>query len=445
MLALLVAVTGLRAQLMTVPEEPPVEPAIGQPPIRLIFAPPELPGRFVLGVFDATGSLVRRLVTDRDASVFDQGLNGYITYWDGLDDAGLRCPAGTYAARGFVVGDAVSIRGEAFHFNDWVDEASDAAVTRVMDVELVDPANLVVLFESKTGPVLERVPVSEAGTGWTISVPGATGLAGIAGSAVRVVTEAGDRAYALEDGTAVASEVRGGDAGEPPVVEGARVLDWTAGPDGTKWAVVETGALTAVVQVGTDGEILRTLPPDEAGFVPTGIGASNTAEAIAVLEVNGAIQRVRMMVLETAVATDGEGDRPVSDWRIVLERMITPNEEFGVADGRATPAGGADSRGLTAEVALDPNELDPDGRVIELSAAFDSQGSYLATENGLLLVRVSDRAGLKGVAVVPGTEPGSVRLFQGNGSVVEEFVVSNLSRMAAFDCGDFDLYGVDAE
>ncbi len=444
-LVIFAVVVGVRAQLIPAPDAVEVVSADGVPPIRLMFTPPDLAGRFVLGIFDAGGSLVRRLVTDRDAAAFDKGLNGYITTWDGLDDAGQPCPLGKYSARGFVIGDEVVVRGEAFHFNDWIDEASDAAVTRVVDVELADQSNLIVLFEGKTGPVLERVPVAEGGAGWTVAVPGATSLEGLAGSSVRVRTKAGDRAYTLDDGAAVASDVQSGAGGLAPQIAGGRVTDWSAGFGETRWAVAETGALTAVVQIGQDGEILRTLPLDDAGFVPVRISASPGVEAIAVVEMRGEEQRVRVMVLETTEPTEIVDGRPVSDWRILLERMITPNENFGVVDGEAVASSGAASRPLTAEIALNPNDLDVDGQVLRLLAAFDAQGSYLATEAGLLLVRVSDRAGLTGVAAVPGLEAGSVRMFQGNGSVVEEFSILNLSDIAAFDCGDFQLAGFGAE
>lgn len=416
----------------------------GVPPIRLMFTPPDLDGRFVLGVFDADGALVRWLVTDRDAAAFDKGLNGFITYWDGLDDAGQRCAAGRYSARGFVVGSDVVIRGEAFHFNDWIDEASDAAVTRVTDIELADQSNLIVLFEGKKGAVLERVPVAEGGAGWTVSVPGATALNGLVGSAVRVRTEAGERVYALEDGVAVASDVQV-DEGVAPVVEGGSVLDWSAGFGDTRWAIVENGETAAVVQIAGDGEILRTLPPDESGFRPREISASAVAEAVALIEARGDEQRVRVLALEPDREAEVVDGRPVSDWRILLERMITPNENFGVVDGEVTSDGGAESRSLSAEVALEPNELARDGQVIKLAGAFDAQGSYLATESGLPLVRVSDRSGLTGVAVVPAKDSGGVRLFQGNGSVVEEFLILNLEKIAAFDCGDFQLVDGDQE
>ncbi len=423
---------------------------VGQPSpdaraVQLVFTPPDLPGRFVLGVFDGEGELVRRLVTDRDASVFDVGLNGYITSWDGLDDAGQRCPAGTYSARGYVIGDEVVIEGEAFHFNDWIDEAGDASVTRVLGVEPVDPANLIALFETSQGPVLERVPMVEGAGSWTVPVPGATALTGISGSTARVETKAGERAYSLDDGTAVGSVADATGAGADPVVAGGTILDWApGGEEGTRWAVVKLGDEAAVVQLDAEGEVLRTLPVDGSGFVAESISAAPATEAIAVVESRGSEQRVRVLALDSTKEPEVVEGRPVSDWQVLLERVISPIGDFGVVDGEVTAdAGGADQADGVV-IALDATDLEPDGETLRLMAGFDAVGSFLATESGLALMRVSERTGIRRVTLVEGAEPGTLRFFQGNGSVVEEFLIRNVGRVAAFDCGNFQLEG-DAE
>lgn len=418
------------------------QPAPSDSAVRLVFLPPDLPGRFVLGVFDEKGGLVRRLVTDRDASVFDVGLNGYITSWDGLNDAGQRCPAGTYSARGYVIGEVVAIQGEAFHFNDWIDEAGDAGVTRVLGVEPVDPANLIALFETSQGPVLERVPMMEGAGSWVVPVPGATALDGLAGSTARVITEAGERAYSLDDGAAVGSVAEPASTEAEPVVTGGRVLDWAPSDEaGARWAIIEMGGETAVVQLGADGEILRTLPPDGSGFVPERISAAPATEAIAVVESRGGEQRVRVLALDSTREAEVVDGRAVSDWQVLLERVITPIGNFGVVDGEVKADAGASGGPSGVVIALDANDLDPEGQTLRLMGGFDGAGSFLATESGLELLRVSERTGIQGVNLVEGDEPGTVRFLQGNGSVVEEFLIRNVGRIAAFDCGNFQLAG----
>ncbi len=67
--------------------------------VRIEFALPEKEGRISLGVFDAKGVLVRNLFTLATEKDFRIGLNGLITNWDGLDDAGKPAPSGKYYAR----------------------------------------------------------------------------------------------------------------------------------------------------------------------------------------------------------------------------------------------------------------------------------------------------------------------------------------------------------
>lgn len=416
------------------------QPMAGDSAVQLVFTPPDLPGRFVLGVFDGDGELVRRLVTDRDASVFDVGRNGYITSWDGLDDAGQRCPEGEYSARGYVIGDEVVIQGEAFHFNDWIDEAGDAAVTGVLGVEPVDPANLIALFETSQGPVLERVPMVDGAGSWSVSVPGAIGLLGIDGRAIIAATKAGDRAYSLDDGTAV------GAVTQPTAAR--QVVNWVAGNAGTRWAVEEVDndpATRMVVQFDADGEVLRTLPLDDSGFIPESISAAPATEAIALVESRGGEQRVRVLALDLTKEPEVVGGRPVSDWQVLLERVITPIGNFGVVDGEVVADDGETGRANGVVIALDATDLAPEGQTLRLMAGFDDAGSFLATDSGLELLRLSERTGLLGVALVEGDEPGTLRFFQGNGSVVEEFLIQNVGRIAAFDCGGFQLVGETME
>ncbi|MGC1480833.1 MAG: hypothetical protein WA771_10040 [Chthoniobacterales bacterium] len=407
--------------------------------VRLIFTPPDLSGRFVLGVFDSSGKLVRRLVTNRDASVFDVGRNGYVTTWDGHDDVGQRCPPGEYSARGYVIGDAITIEGEAYHFNDWTHEAGAASVIRVIGAEPIDPANLVALFETSAGPILERVPMVAGANAWSVPVPGATDLIGIVGRTAQVETKAGPRAYSLDDGSAVAGDEDAVDPGEAPVVPGGRVVDWTDGAGKTQWATVEIDRTTAVVQIGPDEEMLRSLPPDDSGFLPQKISAAPATEAIAVIEERDDLQRVRVLALDSTREAEEIAGRPVSEWQILLERVITPNADFGLVDGEIVASGG--TRPTTEIVNLDPNELDPTGRTLKLHAEFDAAGSFLTTDSGLELLRVSASTGLQAVALVAGVEPGTLRFIQGNGAVVEEFLISNTGKIAAFDCGTFTLSG----
>jgi hypothetical protein len=61
-------------------------------------------GTISLGIYDRAGKLVRTLHKEATGDEFVAALDGYITHWDGLDDAGKPMPPGRYTARGYMVG-----------------------------------------------------------------------------------------------------------------------------------------------------------------------------------------------------------------------------------------------------------------------------------------------------------------------------------------------------
>ena len=89
---------------------PPGETVPHETSIR--FVPAAASGMVSLGIYDRQGALVRVLCDEWPFSRFRIGLNGLSTSWDGNDDAGQSVAAGTYTARGFVVGD-IAVSGEA--------------------------------------------------------------------------------------------------------------------------------------------------------------------------------------------------------------------------------------------------------------------------------------------------------------------------------------------
>jgi hypothetical protein len=100
---------------------------------RIAFALPEAEGKISLGVFDSAGKLRRTLYVSALETDFGIGLNGLIARWDGKDDFGQPVPAGRYQVRGYLVTDALTAEGVAYHFNDWVDDEKAPRVTRIDD------------------------------------------------------------------------------------------------------------------------------------------------------------------------------------------------------------------------------------------------------------------------------------------------------------------------
>ena len=75
---------------------------------------------------------------------------------------------------------------------------------------------------------------------------------------------------------------------------------------------------------------------------------------------------------------------------------------------------------------------------MDLAVDKDADGSYLKTTDGLPLRTISDTPNLTRTLLAPhGEKP--LDVFQDDGAVVEQYRVSGLDQMMAFDCGDFEL------
>ena len=91
------------------------------------------------------------------------------------------------------------------------------------------------------------------------------------------------------------------------------------------------------------------------------------------------------------------------------------------------------------KVKLMPNPLANDERpIVDLGVGFDNEGSFLKTTDGLPLCTVTDTPNLIRASIKKNGEK-SVDVWQDDGAVVEQFRISNIDKMMAFDCGDFEL------
>jgi hypothetical protein len=92
-----------------------------------------------------------------------------------------------------------------------------------------------------------------------------------------------------------------------------------------------------------------------------------------------------------------------------------------------------------ARVKLVPNPLTNDANAtVDLSVGFDEKGSYLKTMDGLPFSTVSEMPNLVR-ALISKNNDKSVDVWEDDGTAVEQFRVSNIDKMMAFDCGDFEL------
>ena len=478
---------------------PPGETVPHDTPIR--FVPATAGGLVSLGIYDREGALVRVLCDEWPFSRFRIGLNGLSTSWDGNDDAGQSVVAGTYTARGFIVGD-ITVSGEAFHFNDWIEAADSPRIVSVEATQVLPGSDTLVLarLAGGRGALVRYSPESEARWQTMVTEP-RTAMAhaihlgagnhvafalfdgtlrgiGLADGAevplpvktdgIVAVSARGDR-LALLDAEAVrfyslpSFDSQGEASGLPSPLASLALLDQgavAAGEDGsvwrwqTSWSKVEmpTGAQVRTVSSGrnntfwvleerADGSTCVAQYGAEEGrlaeWSPPADGGNITSLSTAPEE---------DYFLATLAVPDGQRTVAIrrkdggGGWEYVFDKKITDSSGFGWRDGTLVASGGE----IPAEVMVRQveNPLDPGAsRRLVLRATPDETGAVLGTTDGLPLLRVSTGTEDNRVMIVPGGEENTARFFQGDGACVEEYALSNLGAITSFDAGIVKMSG----
>jgi hypothetical protein len=143
---------------------------------------------------------------------------------------------------------------------------------------------------------------------------------------------------------------------------------------------------------------------------------------------------------ENALKTtwDGKGDAgedlPAGKYR-ARGYMVARLKVDDVGKVDAPPSSASDR----VSVKLVTNPLVSDTRsVADFGVGFDRSGSFLKTMDGLPLATINAEANLVRVVIEKDGEK-AADVWQGDGSSVEHFHVSNIDKMMAFDCGFFEL------
>ncbi len=369
--------------------------------VPLRFALPPLEGTISLGIYDAAGKLIRVLHREDEIAEFTAGHDALETTWDGEDDDGHPLPNGKYSARGYVVGD-LKIEGIDYFFNDWVTDEKSPHLLRLTQLWM---ENGQLVIDADMPGNKQTAFVCDQATG------------------------------AIRSETASLSGVHCKHIPTFP-----NVVDCADGKDGTIWFVDALGPQgpRQVKQVAPNRDVLRRLEYLPGDPQPEGIEASTTNEKIFILEQKEILQRFRGLTLVRTMTDGTEG--PVSDWKSLFEKNIIPHQNFGLKNGKpvalsATPS--TQPEKLTQTLRADPLQNDQPGKVT-LAVGTDEDGSFLRTADGLPLRTISDTSNL-GRVLLARPNDSTIDVFQDDGAVVEQFRVSNLAEMIAFDCGDFEL------
>ena len=122
------------------------------------------------------------------------------------------------------------------------------------------------------------------------------------------------------------------------------------------------------------------------------------------------------------------------DWEVFLDKMIERSSDFGIRGGKLAADGGGGAKEIGVE--LKPGELAGKKFTLNVTGRSVPSGLWLATVDGLPLLRLTDDAGYRRIAVERGTAPGSVRVFAGNGAVVAEYLIGGLAELVEIDAGE---------
>jgi hypothetical protein len=76
---------------------------------------------------------------------------------------------------------------------------------------------------------------------------------------------------------------------------------------------------------------------------------------------------------------------------------------------------------------------------VDIYAGFDDDDVYLQAIDGMPLVTVAKRQDAKSVALAAGRDNKSVIVSLSDGTNVRQVEVSSITKMMAFDCGEFEL------
>src|SRR6184192_388141 len=127
---------------------------------------------------------------------------------------------------------------------------------------------------------------------------------------------------------------------------------------------------------------------------------------------------------------DDEEDLPAGKYR-ARGYLVGSLKVEGLSQAAASPPENNAARNV--KVRLVPNPLRNDRRsIVDIGVGFDSDGSYLKTNDDLPLVTVSEMPNLIRAGITRKSE-NAVDIWQDDGTTVRQFRISNLDQMMAFD------------
>jgi len=397
--------------------------------VQISFVPPPMEGSISLGIYDSKGKLVRVLHREAELDDFQIGSDALATMWDGKNDAGENLPSGKYHARGYLVGN-LQIEGIGFFFNDWVTADGSPHIKKIENFAWNTEQSLVLLVTLADGKNTSIACDLQGQLAEKWQEPDSTGFD------FYDLVSPEHRNLRVESGKLYLDILTKEKHAQWPDLVSPQ--DASLGRGGTVWVIDKDATddpRTEVKQFSPGGEFLRRLTFSTDEPPPKMIRSSQNDDWLFLLEENAAMQRMRGL---NFMETKTENSERLSKWKVEFEKKIVVHKNFGIENGKPVVDGGK-TPPEKVSVTLRPNPLENEARVtVELCVGYDEHGSFLQTADGLPLQSIGETLHLTRVALSPHGEK-SVDVFQDDDAVVEQFRISGLDQMMAFDCGAFDL------
>lgn len=226
-----------------------------------------------------------------------------------------------------------------------------------------------------------------------------------------------------------------------PIAELRDEFHLSAGIGETLWIAGFSGEDIVVRQYSFGGELLREMKIPRENFTEALIFAGKDSPSfyLVLRSDNWARQTVRAYRPAAASEAASAGTSQPVDWEVFLDKTIENSRRFGLKDGNLVANAGDAPQKTERKIDLPDDALTGKKSSITLKALTLPSGLWLATAEGLPLVRLTDTATFDRFVLAAGEGAGSLRLFAGNGVVVAEYLLSGLEGLAAIDAGEVDL------
>lgn len=180
------------------------------------------------------------------------------------------------------------------------------------------------------------------------------------------------------------------------------------------------------------------LPPPLEGTISLGI-YSESNHLVRVLHQEAELDEFTVGADALVTKWDGKNDdgQDLPAGKYQARGYMVGNLKVEKTPNAAPPA---DWNGIsTVLVKLMSNPLAKGERAtVELGVGFDDENSFLKTGDGLPLFTIGQKGNVIR-AIIRKSGEKAVDVWQDDGAAVEQLRISNIDKMMAFDCGDFEL------